>query len=142
MKTIDAGTIDAIELVFAASLDANDDRRYILQAEATDYMETLNRFPAHQIKRTTEHYIDDTEGKWFAFYNVDCFDPPMAVIRAKSFETAYDVFCDEWERWLKVDDIDAADYPEDNRSYNGNGTHIDIEAVQGNELFLLSVRVA
>ncbi len=143
MKAIDIGEIDgATELVFVQGDPGTDDRRYILQAEADDYLACLNRFPKCQIKRTTEHYIDDTSGDWFACYNVDCFDPPMAIIRARSFESAYEIFCDEFERWIKVEDPDAKDYPEDDRQYNGSGTHIDASNVQIHPLTLLSVTVA
>lgn len=140
--TIDIGTVDnARELVFTAG---NADHRYILQAPGVteDYLEFISRFPKHSVKRTSEHYIDDTEGQWFACYNVDCFDPPFAIIRARSFESAYEIFCDEFEAWLKVDEADAEDYPEDDRTYNGNGTHIDTDNVQLTELTLLTIIVA
>jgi hypothetical protein len=139
--TIDVDDINAIELVFTSG---NADHRYILQPATTqeDTLSTMLRHPHHQIKRTTEHYIDDTSGKWFYFANVDCFDPPIAIIRARSFESAYEVFCDEFERWMVVDEPDAKDYPEDERNYNSNGTHIDASGVQGYELKLLSILVA
>lgn len=140
--TINIGEIEnAVELIFS---QGNSDHRYILQPPGTteDYLSTLQRFPKHSIKRTTEVYIDDTAGKWFACYNVDCFDPPMAIIRARSFESAYEVFCDEFSDWLKVDDVDAADYPEDDRNYNSSGVHIDTDNVQIHELTLLSVALA
>lgn len=141
--TIDAGTIEALELVFVRSLfNPQDTRRYLLYADDSSYLDALTRFPANEISRTKHYYIDDTEGKWFAFYNVDCFDPPYAVIRARTFEAAYEAFCDEFERWMKVDEADAKDYPEDERNYNSSGTHIDTDNVQGHELFLISVRVA
>ncbi|HWH75945.1 MAG TPA: hypothetical protein VNT76_01190 [Candidatus Binatus sp.] len=141
--TIDVGSINAArELVF--SVGNSSDHRYILQAPGVkeDYLETLERFPKHSIKRTTDYYIDDTDGQWFACFNVDCFDPPFAVIRARSFESAYEIFCDEFEKWIAVDATAAADYPEDDRNYNGNGTHIDTDNVQISELTLLSVIVA
>jgi len=136
--TIDIGSVsNARELVFT---QGNNDRRYILQPKGAsdDY---LARFPNHDVKRTTEHYIDDIDGAWFACYNVDCFDPPFAIIRARSFEQAYEVFCDEFSDWLKVDETSAADYPEDERNYNGSGVHIDTDNVQIHELTLLSVHI-
>jgi hypothetical protein len=99
----------------------------------------LKRFPAFQVSRTVHHYIDDPDGQWFWLASVDCFDPPYAVIRARSFETAYEVFCDEFSDWIKVDPADAADYPEDERNYNGSGVHIDTDNVQGFELELVSI---
>lgn len=136
---IDIGTIDnAIELVFT---QGHADHRYILQAPETteDYLSTLQRFPNHSIKRTTHCYIDDPEGLWFACYNVDCFDPPMAVIRARTFEQAYEIFCDEFSDWLKVDEADAVDYPEDARNYNNSGVHIDTDNVQIRPMHLVSL---
>jgi len=138
-STLNIGDIDgATELVFSSFGTVND-VRYILQAARTDYLETLDRFPKFQIKRTTECYIDDCSGQWFAFANVDCFDPPFVIIRARSFEQAYEVFCAEFEVQIKVDDQSAEDYPEDERDCNGHGTHIDASGVQGWELQLLSV---
>jgi hypothetical protein len=133
------GTIDtARELVFTMG---RDDRFYILQSPELkeDYIEFITRYPKHDVKRTTEFYIDDTEGQWFACFNMDCFDPPFAVVRARSWESAYEVFCDEFERWLAVDESSTADYPEEDRNYNGNGTHIDTDNVQIHQLSLIQV---
>lgn len=141
VTTIDIGTVNgARELVFT---QGKDDRRYILQAPGaeTDYLEVLHRFSAFQVKRTTHFYIDDTDGEWFACYNVDCFDPPMAVIRARSFESAYEVFCDEFADWLRVDEADADDYPEEERNYNGNGVHINTDNVQIYPMRLIAVTI-
>lgn len=139
ITTIDIGSVpDAKELVFT---QGNNDHRYILQPKDTteDYLSTTKRFPQNSIKCTTHHYIDDTDGKWYACYNVDCFDPPFAVIRARSFEQAYEVFCDEFSDWLKVDESDAADYPDDDRTYSSSGVHIDTDNVQVHEMTLITV---
>lgn len=138
--TIDIGELrEAIELIFADPVMGGSDRRYLLQLPGVDYLETLARYPKHQIKQTSEYYIEDTGGQWFACYNVDCFDPPLAIVRARSFEQAYETFCDEFERWIKVDESDATDYPEDERDYNSSGTHIDASQVQIYPLQLLQV---
>lgn len=137
---LNVGEIDnARELVF--KVDKESDRLYVLTLPDTDYLETLHRYPKHQIERTSQYYIDDTSGQWFACYNVDCFDPPMAIIRARSFESAYEVFCCEFEHWLKVEELDAADYPEEDRNYNDNGTHIDTNNVQIHKLILVRVNM-
>lgn len=143
MPSIAIGEIDAIEAIFSSDKSGADDARYILQPKASieDYLATMQRFPQHSIKRTSEYYIDDPTGAWFMFANVDCYDPPVAIIRARSFESAYVIFCDEWEQWIAVGDVDAVDYPEDTRQYNNNGTHIDTENIQGHALTLLTVRV-
>lgn len=142
---INIGTVEnAKELVF---MQGNDDRRYVLQQKsdtsqygyAEDYLAFITRFKAYQVWRTNQFYIDDTDGKWFACYNVDCFDPPFAVIRARSFESAYEIFCDEFGHWLAVSPEDANDYPKDDRAYNNNGVHIDTDNVQIHPLTLVSV---
>lgn len=138
--TIHVGTVDnAIELVFHRG---DPTVLYLLQARDEDYLQTLQRFPRAGASRTQHHYIDDPDGDWFWFANVDCFDPPFAIIRARSFESAYECFCCEFERWIAVSEVDAADYPEDERHYNDNGTHIDVSSVQGFPLTLLSVHCA
>lgn len=109
---------------------------------APDYAARIDRFPRYTVRATSWFCIDDTAGQWFAFANVDCFDPPVAIIRARTFETAYDVFCDEFSRWMAVDETDAKDYPEDEREYSASGVHIDASAVQGWPLRLLRVSCA
>ena len=136
---IDIGSVEnARELIF--SQGHSDSNRYVLQSEDVkeDYLTFISRFPA-QAARTPHYYIDDTDGQWFACYVVDCFDPPFAVIRARSFEAAYEAFCDEFSDWMKVDDTDAQDYPEDERHYNGSGVHIDTDSVQIYPMRLLSI---
>lgn len=132
-----------IELVFCSGDPATNDRRYILQPAGTaeDYLSTLQRFPAYEIKRTHNYYIETTDGGWYAFYNVDCFDPPVTIIRSSSFESAYETFCDEFEHLIKVEDSDAAYYADDDRQYNSSGTHIDPSGVQGHELTLVAIRL-
>jgi hypothetical protein len=155
--TINVGEVEnAIELVFT---QGNPNHRYVLQPKSEtgqygyeeDTVSFLNRFPKHSVKRTNEHYIDDPSGEWFACYNVDCFDPPFAVIRAQTFEQAYEVFCDEFEDWLRVDPMGETDYhsAECNAtnhehcncdiSYNSSGTHIDTDNVQIHSLTLVSI---
>lgn len=135
-KLIDVGEVLARELVFTRP---NSNHRYLLQVPGVDYLETLNRFPQYDVKRTSAYYIEDTDGDWYACYNVDCFDPPMAIVRARSFEQAYETFCDEWSDWLKVNDADAGDYPEDDREYSSSGVHIDTSGVQLYPLTLIAI---
>lgn len=138
-KTIDVGTVEnATELVFSCS-QSDPSHRYVLEAVPSDYLAFITKYP--NAKRTDRYYIDDSDGQWYACYNVDCFDPPFAIVRARSFETAYEVFCDEFSDWLKVEEPDANDYPEDDREYNSSGVHIDASAVQLYPLTLRSVSV-
>jgi hypothetical protein len=118
-KTIAIGTIDdAIELVFAPVDKSNNERRYILHPadNAPDYLDLMARF--EMFSRTTDCFIDDPVGKWYAVFNVDVvYDPPFAVIRAQSA-------------------------PDKDRRYNNNGTLIDTDNVRVIELTLLSVECA
>lgn len=70
----------------------------------------------------------DTESAWI-FYVADCFDPPLYLVFGASFQDAYDTFITEFERLIKIDDADLADYG-DNLSVNDNGTPVDTESVQ------------
>lgn len=69
------------------------------------------------VQRVNDVYFQDTwdKSKWFIFYVADCFCPPLYLIRANSWEDAYEAFCDEFS--------DA----------------IDTEAVQGFEVKLSRV---
>lgn len=140
------GTIDNARIVVfsgnPAHSAASTDHRYMLTTADVDLLALMHQYPTVLIKRTTDVYIDDPDGLWFAFANVDCFDPPIAIIRASSFEQAYETFCDEFEKWIAVKDANAEDYPEDDREFNGNGTHIDASGVQGWTLTLVSVEMA
>lgn len=141
-KTIDIGSIAAArELIFCSH--GGSDHRLVLQAPGAvdDYLAFITRFPKHEAKRTSRYYIADTDGHWYACYNVDCFDPPFAIVRARSWETAYEVFCDEFSDWLKVDESDANDYAEDDRHYSSSGVHIDTDNVQIHEIQLLTVEL-
>ena len=132
--SINIGDVTVTEAVFCQTGDTSKDRRlYRLLSPGAE-----RDFSVDTVT-TQDYYIEDTDGKWFIFANVDCFAPPMAIVRARTFEEAYEIFLAEWESWVKVEDIDAADYPMDDRQYNENGTHIDAEGVQGFELTLLRV---
>lgn len=49
---------------------------------------------------------DDGDGKFFSFFEADCFDPPQYLIRARTFETAYDIFLDEFASIPDDDDVE------------------------------------
>lgn len=51
-------------------------------------------------------YDDCGDGKFFAFWEEDCFDPPQYLICAKSFEDAYDIFLDEFASTPDDDDVE------------------------------------
>lgn len=70
------------------------------------------------------HLIDnqyggaDAASPWFAFWQEDCMSPPIWIVRAESFEAAYEEFLDELPE-TKLEDLD-----EDQRAMvqsDGNG---------------------
>lgn len=138
---IELGSIAAAEMIFQS---ARSDWFYILHTKDSepDYIDHWRRFPGASIKRTSDVYIDDTEGDWFAFYVADCFDPPFVVIRSKSFETAYEVFCDEFSSRIKIDDADIGegkDYDAENINFSASGVPIDTDNVQGHQLTPIAI---
>ena len=50
-------------------------------------------------------YDDCGYGKFFSFWEEDCFGPPQYLICAKSFEDAYDIFLDEFGTALDQNEI-------------------------------------
>lgn len=93
-------------------------------------------------------------GRWFVFYHEDCFQPSVYVIRAESFETAYEVFIEEFG--AKACGVIE---PNENVSNYGDGTTvdsllnsgvltwtangiIDTEAIKGEEITLVSASMA
>lgn len=78
----------------------------------------------------------DSGAQWWYGYNEDCFDPTRFLVRADSFEEAYELLtCSP--RMLRAIEIGpelAADYGmgpdgEDALSYNEDGAPIDTEAL-------------
>ena len=86
----------------------------------------------------------DYEGRFFAFWDEDCMDPPLYVVRAESFEQAYEDFCNEVVEPL--DDATLADYERnadgdyDDLTLNEKGW-ISTESVNGREIDLVSATV-
>jgi hypothetical protein len=81
----------------------------------------------------------DSDSPWFAFWQGDCMDPPVWIVRATSFEAAYGDFCDE------IQPIDQASLPdylnaagEYEGHYNSRGEPIDTESINGCEIELIS----
>lgn len=83
---------------------------------------------------------DWADGQWFAFWIADCFDPPLYIVQHRSFEAAYEEFCDWQAEQLRIDESDVAERETDGTlSYSGSGVPIDTEAVQGEEVQLVAL---
>ena len=130
--SINIGDVTVTEAVFCQTGDTSKDRRlYRLLSPGAERDLSVDTV-------TTEHYyIEDTDGKWFIFANVDCFAPPMAIVRARTFEEAYRSSWPSGKVGSRSRTSIQRAYPMDDRQYNENGTHIDAEGVQGFELTLL-----
>ncbi len=159
MKVMNVSDVQAIAAVFNFG-----GRELIVEAdrEALDTLGFWDRY-GHDCHRAMGHYGLDDYGSFFVFYVEDCFDPPLYVIRADTFESAYEIFCDEFSRLIAIDDSDLSDYlheydcpnrgralTEENHedpcscggerlNYSSSGVAIDTEAVQGSEITLLRV---
>ena len=110
----------------------------------TDGLDTLafwDRF-GQEARQTTHCFnLDDYGDHFFAFWVEDCFAPPIAIIRATLFEDAYEIFCDEFSRWMAIDETDLHDYDRETLNYSASGVAIDTESVQGEEIELLRIIV-
>jgi hypothetical protein len=107
MKTISLNDIEAQALIFGFG-----NRQLVVTAERLDTLKFWEVYGHDAEQISHKNFYDDGDGSWFVFYVADCFDPPKAVIRARSFETAYEIFCDEFSDWMKIDDSDLPDYIE------------------------------
>lgn len=78
----------------------------------------------------------DSGSPWFAFWVEDCAFPNVWLVRAESFESAYENFCDTLPALnpSEVEDEDAC-------SRNSEGDPIDTEAVQGCGVELVSLQL-
>jgi hypothetical protein len=80
--------------------------------------------------------MDDDEDKFFLVFVQDCFDPPLAIVRAETAGDAVDIFLDElpWGR------MDSEDIDEDkNVSWSSQGHAYDGERINVQEVRLCAV---
>lgn len=144
-KPFDIGNVSARKVSFRwrmgepLVLDARpDEERW---ADPTYYDEYL----------ATDLYVDDPDGKWFAIWNEDCFQPSVYIVRADSFESAYETFIDEFGAQACgtiAEDDDVSNYGDGATiesllgfgvlTWTPNGI-IDTEAVRGEEITLTSI---
>lgn len=112
--------------------------------------EESERFDVHNVPVSrvidNQYGAADSASPWFAFYVEDCFDPPIWLVRADSWESAYDDFVDA------LPETDLGDLDEDQRNelestgdlsgytYDSSGLLKYTEAVMGYETKIVSVR--
>ena len=88
--------------------------------------------------------LDDEHGPgglWFAFYHEDCFEPPVYIIRARSWEEAYESFLEEFGQVVDEATIEDEYVEDDDRLYHTARGPVDTENVKGHELKLIAVEL-
>ena len=84
---------------------------------------------------------DSDDERWFIFYVEDCYSPPMTLVRARSWEEAYEIYID-WaaeHRGLEITEDARKDYEGPDGlvcSYTSNGVPVDTKSIQGFEVRL------
>jgi hypothetical protein len=128
---------------------------YVVGRDDMDYLEFMQRYDTgdKQHKRATGLALDDSGERFFLLCVADCFDPPVAIVRARNESDAYETFVDELA-WAHItDENDLKDYlkpasewerpdcPEyvDSLSFNCNGVPYDGEGIQMQEVKLYAV---
>lgn len=99
--------------------------------------------PDHWITTLMPRIIssDDMSTEFFVFYQEDCFDPPLYLVQADSWEDAVDLFNDEVIEPIAEEDLN--DYMNDEGvlecSFNSNAEPIDDLSVRGYKVKLISL---
>ena len=149
------GEVKAQAVLFTSPM--NDKNFYVCGLDDMDFMEFRNRYDnapgnaERQYKRATALCFDDSYDRFFMVYVADCFDPPIAIIRAENECEALEIFADELE-WAHIGETDLPDYlkPADERregdseyvdsvSWNSSGKPYETESIQMHEIRLHSV---
>lgn len=97
------------------------------------------------LERVIDEYAD-SESPWFAFWEEDCFEPPIWIVRAESFEQAYEDFVDA----LPAADLEDLDEDQramvegggnlpDGYTFDSQGALKHTETIQGREIELIEV---
>lgn len=98
---------------------------------------------AENVRRVSDVNIEQAgwgNDVWVAFYIEDCFDPPVYILRASSWEEAYEEFIDWQVDQLKIEEPDLNDYDAESLTYSSNGVPVDTEGVRGKEVKLIEAR--
>lgn len=86
----------------------NRDSFYVVGRDGLSFPEFNEKYgnspysAAAQFKRASGANLDDNESQFFMVYVEDCFDPPIAIVRADDECEAIDIAVDAFE-WLRVE---------------------------------------
>jgi hypothetical protein len=86
--------------------------------------------------------VDEGSGEHlYIFAVVDSYFPLHDLVRANSWEEAYDIYLD-WaaaHRHIAIDKEDLKDYKEDELSFTSNGIPVDTDNINGHEVTLVGI---
>lgn len=141
-STFTMSDVEASAAVFRSPLC--DTHFYVVGREDMDFLEFMRRYNVGNVdcKRATGVQLDNTGDKFFMCYLEDCFDPPIAIVRADNAQDAVEWFVEECA-WARLDPKDAQEreeeYGEDVVGYGPNGEPYDNEAMTVREICLARI---
>ncbi|MFO0964632.1 MAG: hypothetical protein U0793_03465 [Gemmataceae bacterium] len=140
-KFIELPNVKAKAVHFQSPFAKN--HRYVVLAEKMDYLEflrTYNQGPV-ECKAATGVNLDGCEERFFMVYVEDCFDPPIAIVRADSEQDAEELFVDELP-WAHITEPDLNDYDPETLVYGPSGQPYDSESVRVHPVRMVHVELA
>lgn len=140
-------TCDVDAIIFQHIRSPN--HRIVVGRDDMDYIEFIKRYDSakYQHTRATGINLEDGDGKFFLVYVSDCFDPPLAVVRAANAGDAEDWFIEELA-WADIPEADLKDYnifpdgdpagegkePKEHAQWTSRGTWADTEQITIHEI--------
>ncbi len=127
--TIAIGDVSARAAHFVA-LNGNPNHRYIVFADKPDFVAFLQTYNdgKWESKQATGVNLDSSDKRFFMVAVSDCYDPPIAIIRADNECEAEGWFADELT-WAHISEPDLADYDDESMSYNSSGVPYETDNI-------------
>jgi hypothetical protein len=143
-KLIELYTIQVSRVFF---LDPQSGVTYVVGMGDLPYIEFLEWMAVsgnHNVVRVDATGLND-EGRFYACFHQDCYDPPITIVRAADESEAIDRFLDEKEN-MRADPADVAEALEENPDQeiyqmSESGHWYDSETMQVREVKLHSIEV-
>ncbi len=92
-------------------------------------------------RQATGVNLDGTEERFFMVFVADCFDPPIAIVRADNESDAEEGFYEELP-WADVEEADVKDFDVDTLVWSSRGKWVDTNGIQIRETRLVHVELA
>lgn len=136
----DVSNIEAKYLVFKMKGHENSHLYVVANADApADTATGCSLWPKNEVEFCAYHEENVLAQNWWAVCNVDCFEPPRAIIRSWWKSDAVWAFEDEFASEVKIDEIDLKDYNEDSLHYNSTGTPVETGSLNCVEMVLVQI---